>query len=63
MTSEKKIFLSFSRYKSMETLDFCDGASLYPRGMIGRTCVGNHQTLLHTKHASSGPVGFREEDF
>ena len=25
--------------------------------------VGGHLTLLHTKYLSSGPYGFREEDF
>ena len=37
--------------------------NLEPRGMIGRIYVGNHLTLLHTKYLSSGPYGFREEDF
>ena len=37
-------------------------ASLGPRGLIGRIYVGE-QTLLHTKYVSSGPHGFREEDF
>ena len=34
-----------------------------PRGMVGRTNVDDHQTLLHTKSVSPGPQGFREEDF
>ena len=34
-----------------------------PRGMVGRINVEDHQTLLHTKSVSSGPHGFREEDF
>ena len=38
-------------------------ASLDPRGLIGRIYVGDHKTLLHTKYISSGPHGFREEDF
>ena len=38
-------------------------ASLGPRGLIGRSYVGDHETLLHTKYISSGPHGFREEDF
>ena len=37
--------------------------SLDPRGMVGRIYVGDHKTLLHTKYVSSGPHGFREEDF
>ena len=38
-------------------------ASLDPRGLIGRIYVGDHYTLVHTKYISSGPHGFREEDF
>ena len=38
-------------------------ASLDPRGMVGGICVGVHLTLLHTKYLSSGPHGFKEEDF
>ena len=33
------------------------------RGMVGRIYVGDHVMLLHTKYLSSGPYGFREEDF
>ena len=35
--------------------------SLDPRGLIGRTFVGDHMTLLHTKYISYGPHGFRED--
>ena len=38
-------------------------ANLDPRGMVGRIYVGDHLTLLHTKYLSSGPYGFREEEF
>ena len=38
-------------------------ANLGPKGMVGRIYVGNHLTLLRTKYPSSGPCGFREEDF
>ena len=31
--------------------------------MIGRIYVVNHYSLLHTKYISSGPHGFRIEDF
>ena len=31
--------------------------------MVGRIYVDDHLTLLHTKYWSSGPYGFREEDF
>ena len=53
----------FSHYKSMGANDPWGVASLGPRGMIGRICVGDHYTLLHTKGVSCGPHGFREEDF
>ena len=33
------------------------------RGMVGRIYEGNYHTLLHPKYESSGPCGFREEDF
>ena len=38
-------------------------ANLDARGLIGRIYVGDHYTLLHTKCISSGPYGFREEEF
>ena len=38
-------------------------ANLDPRGLIGRIYIEDHYTLLHTKHISSRPHGFREEDF
>ena len=38
-------------------------ANLDPRGLTGRIYVGDHYTLLHTKHTSYGPHGFRDEDF
>ena len=34
-----------------------------PRGMVGRIYKEEHNTLLQTKYESSGPCGFREEDF
>ena len=37
--------------------------SFDPRGMVGRIYVGDHLTFLHTKYLSSGPYGFRKEDF
>ena len=39
------------------------GAHMDPRGMVGRIYKEDHYTLLHTKYESSGPCGFREEDF
>ena len=38
-------------------------ASLDSRGLIGSICVGDPLILLHTKYISSGPHGFRREDF
>ena len=38
-------------------------ANLDPRVMIDRNYKGAYLTLLHTKYKSSGPHGFREEDF
>ena len=63
MVSEKKIFLSFLHYKSMGANDPWGLASLDPRCLTDRTDVVDHYTLLHTKHKSCGPHGFREEDF
>ena len=34
-----------------------------PKGTVGRIYKEDHYTLLHTKYESSGPFGFREEDF
>ena len=34
-----------------------------PRGVIGRTYVGDHLSLIHAKYPNSGPSTFREEDF
>ena len=56
-------FSSFSHYKSMGDNEHRGLANLDPRGMIGRIYVGDHLMLLHTKYLSSGPYGFREEDF
>ena len=39
------------------------GARINPRGTFGRIYKGDHYTMLHTKFESSGPCGFREEDF
>ena len=38
-------------------------ANLDPKGIVGRIYEGDHLTLLNTKYLSSGPHGFREEDF
>ena len=63
VVSEKKIFLWFSQCKSMGANDPRVGAIFYPRGMVGRIYKEDHYTMLHTKHESSGPCGFGEEDF
>ena len=56
-------FLCFSHCKSMGANDPWGGAIFDPKGMIGRIYKEDHYTLLHTKYESSGPCGFREEDF
>ena len=56
MVSEKKIFLRFSHYKSMEADDPWGMANLDPRDLIVRIYVGDHVTLLHTKNTSGGPL-------
>ena len=48
MVSEKKIFLSFSRYKSMGANDPQGVDGLNSRGLIGSIYVGHYKTLLHT---------------
>ena len=60
---EEVSFLSFSHYKSMGANDPWGVASLDPRVSIGRIYVVDYYTLRHTKYISSGPHGFREEDF
>ena len=51
---------------------FCDSMGVYgpqgmtnlnARGMVCRIYIGDHSTLLHTKHISCGPHGFREDFF
>ena len=37
-------------------------ASFDPRDLIGRTYIGYHETLQHTKYISCGPHGFSGED-
>ena len=39
------------------------GVIFDPRAMAGKIYKEDHYTLLHTKYVSSGPCGFREEDF
>ena len=57
MVSEKKIFKSFSHDASW------GGARMDPRGTVGRIYEEEHYILLQTKYESSGPCGFKEEDF
>ena len=59
MVSEKIILIFFPPILSLWELV----TNLDPRGMVGRIYVGDHLTLLHTKYLSSGPYGFRKEDF
>ena len=46
-----------------ETIDHRGLAKFDPRAMIATIYNGDSQTLLHTKYRSSGPCGFREEEF
>ena len=39
------------------------GVIFDPRAMVGMIYREDHYTMLHTKYESSGPCGFREEDF
>ena len=60
----EKIFLCFPHCKSMGAINNPGGGIIFdPRGMIGRIYKEDHYSLLHTKYESSGPCGFREEDF
>ena len=63
VVSEKKIFSCYSHHKTLADNDApCMGmANLDP--MVGRIYEGDYSSLLHTKYISSGPHGFREEDF
>ena len=47
----------------MEAKDPEGLANLEPRDMVGRIHVGDHKTLLNTKHISCGPNGYGKEDF
>ena len=60
---QRRRFCKFSHYKSVRANEPSGVANLDPRSMVGRIHVGDHLTLLHTKYLSSGPHGFREEDF
>ena len=63
MVSMKKIFEGFFHYKSMGANEPRGCGQFGPWGMVGRIYEGDHLTLLNTKYLSSGPHGFREEDF
>ena len=60
VVSEKKIFYVFPIICLWELMG---GAIFDPRGMVGRIYKEDHYILIHTKYESSGPSGFREEDF
>ena len=53
----------FSHCKSMGANNPRGGVIFNPKGMIVRIYREDHYSLLHTKYESSGPCGFREEDF
>ena len=62
VVSEKKIFLC-STHDPPPPPPPRGGARMDPRGTVGRIYKEDHYTLLLTKYESSGPCGFREEDF
>ena len=47
----------------MEAKDPEGLVNLEPTGMVGMIFVEDHQTLLHTKYISCGPIGYGIEDF
>ena len=47
----------------MEAKDPEGLANLEPRDMVGRTYVGDHQSLLYSKYISCGPYSYGIEDF
>ena len=49
--------------KSMETINLQGVAKFDHQGHDWHNFNGDYQTLLHPKYRSSGPCGFREEDF
>ena len=51
-------------YKSMVDNDMPGVWPVWtPRGTVGRIYKGEYYTLVHTTYESSGPYGFRDEDF
>ena len=60
---EEDFFYVFPLVSLWELMTPGGGAIFGPRGMVSRIYKENHYTLLHTKYESSGPCGFREEDF
>ena len=45
----------------MGVKDHCGMVFLDLRSIFGRIYVGDHYTLLHTKHISCGPLGFERK--
>ena len=63
VVSEKIFFLCFSHDAPGAGPVWTPGARMDHRGTVVRIYKEDHYTLLHTKHDSSGPCGFGEEDF
>ena len=63
VVSEKKISYVFPIVSLWELMTPGAGAIFDPRGMMYRTYIEDHYTLLYTKYESFGPCGFGEEDF
>ena len=56
-------FLKFSYIFQCKTCDPWGGAIFDPRGILSTTYVEDLKMLPYTKHESSRPCGFGEEDF
>ena len=63
MVSEKKIFISFSYYKSMGANNPPGHGQLGPQGLDWKDLCRGPLNLATSKYISCGPHGFRVEDF
>ena len=62
MLLQRRFFIYF-HYKSMVDNDMPGAWPVTCMGTVGRIYKGEYYTLVHTTYKSSGPYGFREEDF
>ena len=63
MVSDKKIVHVFHYISLYKTCHTRCGTILGPRGIIRINPVEVYLVMLHTEYQSSGPYGFRQEDF